>query len=367
MKIHVIGTRGFPNIQGGVEKHCESLYSLIAKSGCHVKVYRRKPYLSSENAARSLEKIEFSDIWTPRHKNFETIIHSLIAAFYCLFEKPDIVHIHNIGPSLVIPLLKLARLRVLVTYHSANYEHSKWGWFAKKMLLLGESFVLRWANRVIFVSRTKYESIDSGRKVFIPNGVSIQLPSPSKEFLNLLGISPGKYILAVGRFVPEKGLHDLISAFKVLETDYKLILAGEADYETDYSRKLRKMAGEDDRVVLTGYITGEPLNELYSNAILFVLPSYQEGLPIVLLEALSYGLPVVASDIPANQEVSLPDNRYFRCGDVSDLKEKIQLHLEAKLSESTRQSIRRKIEDQYDWEKIAEQTIAVYQKVIGEQ
>ena len=128
----------------------------------------------------------------------------------------------------------------------------------------------------------------------------------------------------MARFVPEKGLHDLIEAFRSLEGDYKLVIAGDADHETDYSRKLRQMAAEDDRIILTGYITGEPLNQVYTHACLFVLPSYHEGLPIALLEAMSYGLPVLVSDIPAHKEVELPAQRYFRCGDVDGLKEKEQ-------------------------------------------
>jgi glycosyltransferase involved in cell wall biosynthesis len=156
----------------------------------------------------------------------------------------------------------------------------------------------------------------------IYNGVNLPEKSKGTDFLSRIGVYPDRYILAVARFVPEKGLHDLINAFKALEGDYNLVIAGDADYETDYSTNLRQMAADDDRIILTGYITGEPLNQVYTHARLFVLPSYHEGLPIALLEAMSYGLPVLVSNIPANKEVELPAERYFRCGDVDDLKEK---------------------------------------------
>ena len=179
------------------------------------------------------------------------------------------------------------------------------------------------ANEVIVISSVIGDIIRERcrrESNLIYNGVTLPQRSEKFEFLTQIGVRPGKYILAVARFVPEKGLHDLIDAFKAGDSEYELVIAGDADHETSYSTNLRQMAGGDGRVILTGYITGEPLNQLYTYARLFVLPSYHEGLPIALLEALSYGLPVLVSDIPANEEVGLPSDRYFRCGDVTDLK-----------------------------------------------
>ena len=238
-----------------------------------------------------------------------------------LWERPDIVHIHNIGPSLILPLLKLSRLKTVVTYHSPNYEHAKWSGFAKKCLQIGEEFVRRWADQVIFVSRTQAILVDCKNKVYIPNGVNIPDHTSCTDQLTRRGIMPGEYILAVARFSPEKGLHDLIEAFKGLDCTHKLVIAGDADCETDYSRQLRQLANDDDGIILTGYTTGEPLNQVFTHARLFVLPSYHEGLPIALLEAMSYGLSALVSDIPANKEVKLPSECYFQCGDVEDFYE----------------------------------------------
>ena len=153
-------------------------------------------------------------------------------------------------------------------------------------------------------------------------------------------------------------------AFKAMNCSYKLVIAGDADHETSYSRSLRQMADEDERIVLTGYITGEPLNQIFTFARLFVLPSYHEGLPIALLEALSYGLSVLVSDIPANKQVGLSSERYFQCGNMLDLKNKMEAFLQKELTENEQQDIRDLIDEKYNWDKIADQTIGVYEKVL---
>jgi len=364
MRVNVIGTRGFPLIQGGVEKHCECLYPLLAEKGCKIKVFRRTPYLNNQNASKSFRGVNFSDLWCPKSKHFEAIIHCFFASLISLFERPDIVHIHNIGPALFLPLLKLGCMRTIVTYHSANYEHEKWNKFARMLLMISEKLLFRLADKVIFVSNLQYGLANCLNKVYIPNGVFLEERSRSYDAIHQLGLQPGKYTLAVARFSPEKGLLDLIKAYKPLTCDYKLVIAGDADHETEYSRRIRDGAAEDNRIILTGFISGERLNQIYSHARLFILPSHNEGFPIALLEALSYGLPVLVSDIPANKEVGLPAERYFRCGDVKDLKNKMETLVKKGLSGDERKEMRVLITEKYNWEKIAGQTIQVYEKVL---
>ena len=156
----------------------------------------------------------------------------------------------------------------------------------------------------------------------------------------------------------------MITAFEGTEGDYQLVIAGDADHETDYSKKLKEMAAQDERIILTGYITGKPLSQVLSNAKLFVLPSYHEGLPIALLEAMSYDLPVLVSDIPANKEVNLRRERFFKCGDIAELREKLQLLFEKGLPEEEMKEYRLQIAEKYNWQKIAEQTVVVYEKAL---
>jgi glycosyltransferase involved in cell wall biosynthesis len=364
LNINVIGTRGFPNVQGGVEKHCESLYPLISKMGASVRVFRRTPYIQKENIGQPFYGVNFVDLWTVKEKTLEAVIHSFAASFLCIYKRPHIVHIHNIGPGLVLPLLKIAGLTTVVTYHSPNYAHSKWGTIAKKILKLGELFVNRLADQVIFVSKFQKSLFDGASKNYIPNGVTLQIPSSDSSFLSSIGVRPSKYILAVARFTPEKGLDTLVKAFQGIKGDHKLVIAGDADHETEYSKKLKRLIAQNDRVISTGYITGEPLNQVFSHARLFVLPSFHEGLPIALLEAMSYGLSVLVSDIPANMEVDLAPERYFRCGDETDLTTRMKALLKQELTEIEKRDMRLQIAEKYNWLKIAEQTVEVYRKAM---
>jgi len=366
MKIFVTGTRGIPNIPGGVEKHCQELFPRIVAKGHEVFLCTRSPYVTEE--IDEWRGVKLINCFAPRKKSFEAIVHTFIALFKARWYSPDLVHIHAIGPALLTPLARLMGLKVVVTSQGPEYDRQKWGKIAKLVLRLGEKMAALYANELIVVSSIIAEIMREKcqrESNLIYNGVALPERSNQTDFLTKTGTRPGGYILAVARFVPEKGLHDLIAAFKTLAADYNLVIAGDADHETDYSRNLREIAAEDDRIILTEYITGEPLNQVYSYARLFVLPSYHEGLPIALLEALSYGVPVLVSDISANKEIKLHPERYFRCGDVNHLQEKLKALLENELSEKEREEIRNEIEEKYNWDRIAEQTIEVYRKAVS--
>ena len=367
MKIFVTGTRGIPDIPGGVEKHCEELFPRIAARGHEVILARRSSYVTQHLGQWS--GVRLVDVYAPRFKSLEAIVHTALALIRARLIEPDIVHIHAIGPSLLVPLARLLGLNVVVTNHGPDYDRDNWGRFAKHVLRLGELVGGLFANEVIVISEVIGSIIRKRCKResnLIYNGVPLPHPSTETDYLKGIGACPGNYILSVARMVPEKCLHDLIEAFLQTDGDYQLVIAGDADHETYYSRELKKQAAASSRIILTGYITGEPLNQVYSHARLFVLPSSHEGLPISLLEALSYGLPVLVSDIPANLEVGLPMERYFKCGDITDLRERMTLHLEKDLAPAERDAIRRQIAQKYNWDRIADQTLAVYEKVLAQ-
>lgn len=366
MKIFVTGTRGIPDIPGGVEKHCQELYPRIAAMGHEVFLATRQPYVDKPQP--KWRGVRLVHTRCPRSKSMEAIVHTFATILKARRVRPDLVHIHAIGPALMVPLARLLGLRVVVTHHGPDYERRKWGRMAKTMLRLGEYSGGRFANEVIVISRVIANIVTArcGRPVhLIRNGVSLPQPPNATDHLERLGIEPGSYILAVARFVPEKGLHDLVEAFAALEGDIRLVIAGDADHQTDYSRELRLRAGRDSRIVLTGYLTGEPLHQLYSHAALFVLPSYHEGLPIALLEAMSYGLPVLVSDIPANREIDLPASRYVQPGNTMELTAKLRAFAKAGIPAEEKILFRKRIEQQYNWSTIAGQTVAVYEQALA--
>lgn len=366
MKIFVTGTRGIPGIPGGVEKHCQELYPLIAAMGHEVSLATRRSYVVAPQT--EWQGVRLVHTFCPRSKSLEAIVHTFAAILKARWLSPDIVHIHAVGPGLMAPLARLLGLRVVVTNHGPDYDRQKWGRAAKMMLRLGEYLGGRFANEVIVISRVIAEIIKKRcdrSSHLIYNGVPLPDPSASVDHLERFGIRPASgYILAVARFVPEKGLHDLVEAFTSLPGDLQLVIAGDADHETEYSGKLRKQASLDKRIVLTGYLTGEPLHQLYSHAGLFVLPSYHEGLPIVLLEAMSHGLSVLVSDIPANREVDLLPGRYFQPGNIDELREKLRNLGKEKITAQEQKDFRTRIEQDYNWAKIAAQTVAVYGKAL---
>jgi glycosyltransferase involved in cell wall biosynthesis len=258
-----------------------------------------------------------------------------------------------------IPLLKLAGLKVVLTYHSPNYEHKKWSLFSRIFLKFSEYLSIRFSDRVIFVSFYQMEKLGKNLKfIHINNGVQFPPLVRSENYIRGLGLRKQSYILAVGRLVEEKGFDLLINAYsKLFKRDLQLVIAGDADHETEYSRRVRELAAANG-VIMPGYVKGTNLQELFTNARLFVLPSYNEGLPISILEAMSYRLPVLVSDIPANKQIALRENQFFTTGSEESLVDKLN-----QLLLSDFESILYDM-DPYDWARIASQTQSVYEQII---
>lgn len=363
-RIVVTGTRGIPDVSGGVETHVELLFPLMVSDNTEVFVCCRSCYIPPAKRIPEYRGCHLVYIDTPKRKSLEAIVHTYKSILYAKKVHADVLHVHAIGPALLIPFARLLGLHVVFTHHGPDYERKKWGKLARFMLRMGEWAGCRFSNDVIVISEvikslveTKYKRNDA---VLIHNGV--QLPESPKhtDYLSSLGIESGKYILSVARFVEEKGLHDLIHAYSKLgPSAWKLVIAGDADHETDYSRLLKEKARKVPGVVLTGYIKGNTLSEIYSSAALFVLPSYHEGLPIALLEAMSFQLDVLVSDIPPHIEISLPEDCYFEMGSISDLQTRLANRLRDGIVVRDFRSL---LNLKYNWTKIADQTLKVYRK-----
>lgn len=367
MKLVVTGTRGIPNVMGGVETHCEELFPRIAVKGVDTTVIRRRSYV--QDALIEWHGVKLVDIDTPKKKSFEAIIHTFRAINRAKRLEADVIHIHAIGPALLVPYAKVLGMRVVFTHHGPDYDRDKWGFAAKMMLKLGERMGCMFADEVIVISYViknliarKYNRIK--RVHLIYNGV----PRPDfceyPEYFTELGIETGSYIFGMCRFVPEKNLHHLVSAYiqlkqqGIIGEDMKLVLAGDADFEDEYSLSLKKQAKENG-VVLTGFVKGRKLHSLLSNACVYSLPSSHEGLPISLLEAMSYRLPVVVSDIPANMEIGLSEECYFPCGDIETLTRRLAYWVKRPLQRIDYEM------KAYNWDTIADQVADVYQNLMA--
>ena len=365
MKIVVTGTRGIPNIMGGVETHCEELFPRIATKGLDVTVIRRKSYV--HDSLTEWRGVLLVDVETPKKKSFEAIIHTFRAINKAKWLGADVLHIHAIGPALLVPYAKMLGMKVVFTHHGPDYDRDKWGFAAKTMLKYGERMGCKFADHVIVISDVIKNLIAQrcGRTEnvhLIYNGVPEPEICDYPESFKELGIEKGRYVLGMCRFVPEKHLHDLVDAYTILQVehripiDMKLVLAGDTDFEDDYSRGLKQKARENG-VVLTGFIRGKKLHSLLTNALCYSLPSSHEGLPIALLEAMSYRLPVITSAIPANLEVGLDASCYHEVGDVSALANRIEAIADLPLQ---------RIEydmSKYNWDVISQQVFEIYQSM----
>lgn len=365
MRVIVLGTRGFPDVQGGVETHCEELYPRLVDLGCDVTVVTRTPYISKQRRIEIYKGVKTVHLFAPKVKSLEAIFHTFIGVLYARIKSPDILHIHGIGPSILIPLAKLLQLKVVMTNHGQDYNRKKWGRLAKAVLMVGERWGTRYADKIIAISETIKQTMERKYKRYdtavIPNGVNLPEKSWRTGYLMSLGLQEGKYVIGVGRFVPEKGFHDLIDAFsQIAQSEHKLVLVGDADHESRYSKRLKQKAFENG-VILTGFIKGEQLNQIFSHARLLVMPSYHEGSPIALLEAMSYNLNVLVSDIPANLDLGLNKDDYCETGNIASLRNKIK----DKLSEKKYLNNRKIIITQYNWNYNALKTYALYRDLLN--
>ena len=287
---------------------------------------------------------------------------SFSAAICAALGRYDVVHIHAEGPAAMTWIPKLFRKRVIVTIHGLDWARAKWGGFAARYIKLGEKSAVRWADKIIVLSRGVQEYFQSvyGRKtVFIPNGVSRQEIAPADEITKRWGLEKDAYLLFLGRIVPEKGLRYLLEAWRDIRTDKKLVIAGGSSDTESFLSELRGMAGEN--VIFTGFVQGKALEELYSNAYVYVLPSDLEGMPLSLLEAMSYGNCCLTSDIAECAEVVEDKAVTFRRGDVYDLREKLQaLCDEPETVGRCRASAADFICGKYNWDDVTERTLEAY-------
>lgn len=371
MKIAFIGQKGLPATVGGVETHVENLATGLVSRGHEVFVYARPWYSPKLKKKYKGVKMIYKKSWN--RKNFDTITHVFLATLHATYQHYDIIHYQGVGPALLSwwPRIFCPRTKVITTFHSIDRLHLKWGIIARLFLRLGEWFAVRFAHETITVSKTlqKYclEKYNV-RTIYIPNGIYLPKIEPAKMILRKFKLRPNKYILFLSRLVRHKGAHLLIEAFRKISTDFNLVIAGGSAKTDDYVLALKEYAAGDPRVIFTGSIVGQSKlwREIYSNAYLFVLPSEYEGLPTVVLEAMSFGRGVLVSNIPENIEAICGGYGWtFKNKDVEDLRRKlIKLLNEPRKVALVGRAARQHVYKNYYWPDIIKATETVYNCVI---
>ena len=369
MRIAMIGQRGLPATYGGIERHVEELATRLVERGHEVVVFCRRNYTIGR--VRSYRGVRLVHAPTYRSKHLEAAVHSGISSLMALGLGLDIVHYHAVGPGLWSAVPRwLSGAKVVQTIHGLDQDRAKWGRFTRRVLRAGDWLSKRVPDAVIVVGAYLLDHYRdrAGHTVHISNGVT---PSSGRDdgILGRLGLRPGEYALFVGRLIPEKGVDLLIRAFAQVSTQCSLAVVGSTSYTDDYELALKKLAQEDPRVVMPGYIYGDELNALFANARVFIQPSLLEGLPLTVLEAISHGVPVVLSDIPGHLEIlpaSRPGGRLFPAGDIAALSDALAEALRNSDDDHDAwRSASREIIDRYRWESIAEQTEDLYRRVLA--
>lgn len=368
MKIAFIGQKGIPASGGGVERYVEDLSTRVAKQGHEAVVYTRAHYAPKN--LKTYQGVKLVSLPTVNTKHLDAIVHSVLATLHAVIFGAEVIHYQAIGPALICWLPKLLRpkIKVVSTLQSRDYEHQKWGAFAKFMLLLGEKSMCRFSDEVIVVTRAmeKYAKEKYGIEVrFIPNGANLY-NDVSCDKLGQWELVRGNYIVAISRLVRHKGLQYLIQAYKNLgETDKKLVIVGDGAFTDDYAAELKALAKGNDNIIFTGNQSGEVLAQLYANAYLFVQPSESEGLSLALLEAMARRVSVLVSNIDANLEAIGEAGFKFVNKDVADLTEKLRfLLIEEDLVEARGEAGRLRIEKYFNWETIAKEVVKIYEQPV---
>lgn len=367
LRIAFLGMKCMPALgQGGVEIVVEELSTRMAKLGHQVTCYNRSGKQGGKKGLTTYKGVRIVNVPTIDKRGLAAMSASTVAAIRAAFGPYDVVHFHAEGPCAMLWLPKLMGKRCIATIHGLDHQRAKWGKLASTYIMLGEKCAVRFADEVIVLSKgvQDYFQKTYGRKTrFIPNGVNRPKLHEADLIRKKYGLEKDGYILFLARLVPEKGLNYLIQAYRQVQTDKKLVIAGGTSDTDQFVKELKALAAGDDRILFTGFVRGQMLEELYSNAYLYTLPSDLEGMPLSLLEAMSYGNCCLVSDIAECTEVVEDKAMVFRQGNVEDLREKLQTACDQeKLVQGYKKNAAEFICGKYDWDEVAAETVRLYYK-----
>ena len=372
LKVAMIGHKRIPSREGGIEIVVEELSTRMVKKGIKVTCYNRKGKHALDksqkvNHIKEYKGVKLKSVLTIDVKGLAAMTSSFFGAIKILFSKNNIVHFHAEGPCAMIPIIKFfSKKKIIVTIHGLDWQRAKWGGFATKYIKFGEKMAAKYADEIIVLSENvkKYFKDTYNRETnFIPNGVNKPEIKDANIIKDKINLAKDSYILFLGRLVPEKGIHYLIEAYNKINTNKKLVIAGGSSDTDMYFNELKEKSKDNKNIIFTGFVQGEELEELYSNAYIYALPSDLEGMPLSLLEAMSYKNCCLTSDIPECKTVMDNNGVTFKKSDVNDLKEKLQYLVDNvdkvnKYKSEAQDYILKK----YNWDDVVDKTIELYKK-----
>ncbi|MDO4282319.1 MAG: glycosyltransferase family 4 protein [Clostridia bacterium] len=370
LKVAMIGHKHIPSREGGVEIVVEELSTRMVERGIDVTCYNRsgKHALDKDQKVKKIKEyngVKLKKVFTIDKKGLAAMTSSFFGSIKILFSQNNIVHFHAEGPSTMLPIIKFfSQKKIIVTIHGLDWQRAKWGSFATNYIKFGEKMAVKYADEIIVLSENvkKYFLEAYNRDThFIPNGVNKPEIKQTKMLEEKYNLKKDNYILFLGRIVPEKGIHYLIDAYKQIKTDKKLVIAGGASDTSSYYQKLIDSSKDYENIIFTGFIQGQALEELYSNAYIYTLPSDLEGMPLSLLEAMSYKNCCLTSDIPECQTVIENKGITFKKSNVEDLKDKLQYLIDnTDIVKKYKNEAQEYVLEKYNWDKVVEDTLKLY-------
>ncbi len=374
MKVAMVGHKVIPSRRGGIENVLTSLCPLLVEKGAGVTCYNRSSdKVENEYIGTVKDKkykgVALKNAWTINARGISAMVASFTAAICAAFGDFDIVHFHAEGPCAAIWIPKMFGKRCVATVHGLDWQREKWGHgFASEYIKFGERVMVKYADEIIVLSesaREYFKETYNRKTVLIHNGIDKPIKKEAVKITELYGLSKGDYICSVSRLTAEKGVHYLIDAYNSIKTNKKLVIAGDTSDTDEYVEMLKQKASGNPNIIFTGFISGDVLTEIYSNAYLVTLPSDIEGMSLSLLEALAYGNAVLCSDIPENTFVTENKAMYFRKSNVEDLAEKLQAMCDSvELVDELKTGVDEFILGKYNWNDVANSTYDLYKKVL---
>lgn len=377
MKIAMLGHKRMPSREGGIEVVVDNLSTRFAKQGHDITLYSRKGHNVAgsefDNPLFFRDEYEYhgvkiKQVPTLDFRGLAALTSSYSAIKAAIVDNPDIIHIHAEGPAAWIKIAKKAGIKTVVTIHGLDWQRAKWGTLGKRYIKNAERLAAQHADQIIVLSENMqryFHETYNRNTVFIPNGIECRHPRKAEHIISKYHLTPDSYILYLGRIVPEKGLHYLIQAFNDLNLNHKLVIAGGPSDSKKYYSEIRMQAKANPNIKMIGFVENELLEELYSNCSLYVLPSDLEGMPMSLLEAMSYGCCCVTSDINECRTVLGNTGLVFDHGNIESLK-KVLCSLVNNQNKRMQlgNCAKRRVSEQYNWDTTVNKTLSVYRDLI---